>query len=387
MQRRRDKDTTIVSKLNKKPPISPMKSQQLFVRAVPRTLPCLLLLFLMIVTLPAVTQTQNVPPPKNPDTGPQTNSDDTSGPTMRDRTKQQEDNPIETLKVNVDVVNLLFNVKDKGGRLLPNLNKEEFQVIEDGKPQNVKYFKAESNLPLTIGILLDTSFSQDRVLPIEKEVGAQFLKRLLRKEDETFLISFDVNVDLLQDFTNADTDIRKGMEAAKINGGGGVGGLPGIGQGPVPISNPKGTLLYDAVYLAAHDKLRSEVGRKALILLTDGEDQGSQLKLPDALEAAQKADAIVYVLLISDSGIAAGTGAGLMRKLCEETGGRVIHVGNNRDKLEKAFDQVSEELRSQYSIGYTPTNSKHDGSFRKVEIKTKEGYKVQTRKGYYAATG
>ena len=223
------------------------------------------------------------------------------------------------------------------------------------------------------------------MLPIEKEVGAQFLQRLLRKEDEAFLISFDVNVDLLQDFTNSEHDIRKGMNTAKINGGGAVGGLPGIGQGPVPIGNPKGTLLYDAVYLAAHDKLRSEVGRKALVLLTDGEDQGSQLKLQDALEAAQKSDAIVYVLLISDSGVAAGTGAGLMKKLCEETGGRVIHVGNNRDKLEKAFDQVSTELRSQYSIGYTPTNNKHDGTFRKVEIKTKEGYKVQARKGYYAA--
>ncbi|HVH88665.1 MAG TPA: VWA domain-containing protein [Terriglobales bacterium] len=340
---------------------------------------------LMILTLPAFPQTQNVPPPKSPDTGPQTNSDEGSGPTMRDRTKSPEDNPLETLKVNVDVVNLLFNVKDKGGHLLPNLNKEEFQVSEDGKPQAIKYFKAESNLPLTIGILLDTSFSQDRVLPIEKEVGAQFLQRMLRKEDEAFLISFDVNVDLLQDYTNSARDIRKGMDAAKINGGGAVGGIPGIGQGPVPIT-PKGTLLYDAVYLAAHDKLRSEVGRKALVLLTDGEDQGSQLRLQDALEAAQKADAIVYVLLISDSGVAMGTGAGLMKKLCEETGGRVIHVGNHQDKLQKAFDQVSEELRSQYSIGYTPTNNKHDGSFRKVEIKTKDGYKVQTRKGYYAAS-
>ncbi|PYY20029.1 MAG: VWA domain-containing protein [Acidobacteria bacterium] len=287
----------------------------------------------MILSVPAVSQTQNLPPPNNPDTGPQTNTDETSGPTMRDRTKAQEDNPVETLKVNVDVVSLLFNVKDKSGH------------------------------------------------------GAQFLQRLLRKEDEAFLISFDVNVDLLQDFTNSEHDIRKGMEAAKINGGGAVGGLPGIGQGPVPISNPKGTLLYDAVFLAAHDKLHSEVGRKALILLTDGEDQGSQLRLQDALEAAQKSDAIVYVLLISDSGVAAGTGPGLMRKLCEETGGRVINVGNNRDKLEKAFDQVSTELRSQYSIGYTPSNGRHDGTFRKVEIKTKEGYKVQTRKGYYAATG
>jgi len=340
----------------------------------------------MMMTQPAVTQTQNLPPPKNPDTGPQTNTDEGAGPAMRDRTKpqQQEDNPVETLKVNVDVVNLLFNVKDKSGHLLPSLSKEEFHVIEDGKPQTIKYFKSESELPLTIGILLDTSASQERVLPIEQEVGAKFLQRILRKDDEAFLISFDVNVDLLQDFTNSERDIRKGMQAAKINAGGNVGGSPGIGQGPIAI-NPRGTLLYDAVYLAAHDKLRSEVGHKALILLTDGEDQGSQLRLLDALEAAQKSDAIVYTLLISDSGVAAGTGAGLMRKLCDETGGRVIHVGNNRDKLEKAFDQVATELRSQYSIGYTPTNNKHDGSFRKVEIKTKDGLKIQARKGYYAA--
>jgi VWFA-related protein len=346
----------------------------------------LVLLFsvLMMLCAPAFPQTQDLPPAKNPDTGPQTNSDEGTAPVIRDRTRPNEDTPMQTLKVNVDVVNLLFNVKDKKGQLLPNLAKDEFQVSEDGKQQTIKYFKAESNLPLTIGILLDTSASQERVLPIEKEVGAQFLQRMLRKEDEAFLISFDVNVDLLQDYTNNGRDIRKGMDSAKINAGGAVGGIPGIGQGPIDIP-PKGTLLYDAVYLAAHQKLRSEVGRKALVLLTDGEDQGSQLKLQDALEAAQKSDAIVYVLLISDSGVAMGTGSGLMRKLSEETGGRVIHVGNNQDKLQKAFDQISEELRSQYSIGYTPTNDKHDGTYRKVEIKTKDGYKVQARKGYYAA--
>src|SRR6185437_7817151 len=119
-----------------------------------------------------------------------------AAPVIRDRTQPTDDNPMQTLKVNVDVVNLLLNVKDKKGQLLPNLAKDEFQVSEDGKPQTIKYFKAESNLPLTIGILLDTSASQERVLPIEKEVGAQFLQRMLRKQDEAFLISFDVNVDL-----------------------------------------------------------------------------------------------------------------------------------------------------------------------------------------------
>ena len=375
-------------KLSKKPVFTFMKFGYLAVRTSSRCMHLVLFFsLLMMLSVSAFPQTQDLPPPKNPDTGPQTNSDEGAGPTIRDRTKKDDENPLETLKVNVDVVNLLFNVKDKSGHLLPNLDKDEFQVAEDGKRQTIKYFKAESNLPLTIGILLDTSFSQDRVLPIEQQVGAEFLQRLLRKEDEAFLISFDVNVDLLQDYTNSAREIRKGMDAAKINGGGQVGGgIPGIGQGPVPVSNPKGTLLYDAVYLAAHDKLRNEVGRKALVLLTDGEDQGSQLKLQDALEAAQKSDTIVYVLLISDRGFAMGTGPGLMKKLCDETGGRVISVGNNQDKLQKAFDQISEELRSQYSIGYSPTNNRHDGTFRKVEIKTKDGYKVQSRKGYYAAS-
>jgi VWFA-related protein len=345
------------------------------------------LALLIIFAVPAFSQTVNIPPATNPDTGPQTNSDDRSAPVSRPQPREEDGNSAETLKVNVDVVNLLFNTKDKSGRLVPNLGKDDFKVLEDGKPQTIKYFKQESNLPLTIGILLDTSYSQNRVLPIEKEVGAKFLQQILRKEDEAFLISFDVNVDLLQDYTNSPSSIRAGMDAAKINAGSGGGGLPGIGQGPVPISNPKGTLLYDAVYLAAHDKLRSEVGRKALVLLTDGEDQGSQLKLQDALEAAQKADTILYVLLISDRGfLSSGAGEGWMKKLSEETGGRVINVGNNQDKLQKGFDQISNELRSQYSIGYTPTNSKHDGTFRKVELKTKEnGYKIQARKGYYAA--
>jgi VWFA-related protein len=346
-----------------------------------------ILLFLMIFTVGAFSQTVDIPPVKNPDTGPQTNGDEGSAPTPRSQPAEDEGNPLETLKVNVDVVSLLFNTKDKSGRLIPNLGKDDFRVFEDGKPQTIKYFKAESNLPLTIGILLDTSYSQNRVLPIEKEVGAKFLQQILRKEDEAFLISFDINVDLLQDYTNSGRSIRAGMDAAKINAGGGAGGIPGIGQGPVPISNPKGTLLYDAVVLASHDKLRSEVGRKALILLTDGEDQGSQYKIQDALEAAQKADAIIYVLLISDRGfLSSGAGEGYMKKLTEETGGRVINVGNNQDKLQKGFDQISNELRSQYSIGYTPTNGKHDGTFRRVELKTKEnGYKIQARKGYYAA--
>ncbi|MBV9088066.1 MAG: VWA domain-containing protein [Acidobacteria bacterium] len=297
------------------------------------------------------------------------------------------DRSVGTFKVSVDVVNIFFNVKDKHGLLIPNLTKNDFDVLEDGKPQTIKYFAAEANQPLTLGLLIDTSVSQERVLPMEKEVGAAFLNNVLREKDLAFVISFDVNVDLLQDFTNERRDLRAAMDRTKINGGGGGGGLPGMGGGPVPISNPKGTLLYDAVYLASNEKLRNEVGRKAMILLTDGEDQGSQMKIMDAVEAAQKADAMIYVLLIADRGFYGGMYSGdrEMRKLCEETGGRVISVGNKYEKLKEAFEQIANELRSQYNIGYTPTNNKKDGTFRKVEIRSKQpNLRIQARKGYYA---
>jgi VWFA-related protein len=304
---------------------------------------------------------------------------------------QSQDQSVETLKVNVEVVQLFFNVKDKRGALIPNLNKDNFDLFEDGKAQVIKYFKAESDLPLTLGILIDSSGSQMRVLDMEKEVGASFLENTLRPKDEAFVISFDVDINLLQDFTNSVSRLRHALNEAKINTGGvSCSGGPVGPQGPIPCSStgPRGTALYDAVYLASHDEFSHEVGRKAMILLTDGEDQGSKLKIRDAIEAAQKADAICYVLLIADRGFygfGGYSGDSEMRKLTLETGGRVIEVGNKIDKLRQAFDQISQELRSQYNIGYVPTNTVRDGSFRKVEIKPKQhDYKIQARSGYYA---
>jgi VWFA-related protein len=301
--------------------------------------------------------------------------------------KDQKDQSVETFKVNVNVVNLFFNVKDNRGALIPNLTKADFDILEDGKPQTIKYFTAESDQPLTLGILIDTSGSQERVLPMEQQVGAEFLREVLRSKDLAFVISFDVNVDLLKDFTNQPRELSRAMDSARINVGGGSSGIPGIGQGPVPVSHPRGTLLYDAIYLAADEKLAKEVGRKAMIILTDGEDQGSRLKIKEAIEAAQKADAICYVLLIADRGFYGGMGYSgdrQMKDLAQETGGRVIDVGKNEKKLKEAFDQIAQELRTQYSIGYTPTNNKKDGTFRKVEIKPHNNLKVQARTGYYA---
>src|ERR1700739_1768806 len=310
-----------------------------------------------------------------------------SGQSASGQAAQDSQQPTETLKVNVNVVQLFFNVKDKHGTLIPNLTKDDFTIAEDGKPQTIKYFTAESNLPLTLGIMIDSSGSQRNVIDMEKEVGGAFLRQILTDKDEAFVISFDITVDLLQDFTRDIHRLQAALNKAKVNVDYSSGGIPGMGGGPVPQHNSPGTLLYDAVYLSSHDMLSKEVGRKAMILLTDGQDEGSRLKIQDAIEAAQKADAIVYVLLCADRGFYGGfgyEGESDMRKLTEQTGGRVINVGNKFDKLREAFDQIAAELRSQYNIGYTPTNAKRDGSYRKLEIKNKQNYKVQARAGYYA---
>jgi len=310
-------------------------------------------------------------------------------PGAPDQKPDDSQEPAETLKVRVNVVQLFFNVKDKHGALIPNLTKDDFEIYEDGGKQNPKYFTAETNLPLTLGILIDSSGSQLRVLDMEKEVGGAFLKQILTDKDEAFVIDFNIDADLAQDFTRDVHRLQNALNKVKINSGVTMPTLPGAGGGPVPTAAQRGTVLYDAVYLSAHDMLAKEVGRKAMILLTDGEDEGSQLKIKDAIEASQKADAIVYVLLCADRGfygMQGGfySGEGEMRKLTEATGGRVINVGNKFDKLREAFDQIAAELRSQYNIGYTPTNTKLDGSYRKLEIKNKQNYKIQARAGYYA---
>jgi VWFA-related protein len=291
----------------------------------------------------------------------------------------------ETLKVQVNLVNVYFSVRDKNG-FITNLHKDDCPIYENKALQKTKNFTQEKNLPLTIGILLDTSGSQIHVLPLEQESGAEFLKDVLTPKDEAFLISFDINVNLLADYTNSPREIKRSIDSAVINTGAGTGSITGNG-------NPRGTLLYDAVYLAAHDKLRQEAGRKILVLLTDGGDQGSQETLKTATEAAQKANTIVYVILIADRGFYGGGGFGInladtgardMEHLASETGGRVINVGNNGKKLEEAFQQIQDELRTQYLASYTPTNPKIDGTFRTLNITCQPGQKVQARKGYYA---
>ncbi|HKO19967.1 MAG TPA: VWA domain-containing protein [Acidobacteriaceae bacterium] len=289
------------------------------------------------------------------------------------------DDATTTLHENVNLVDLYFTARDKQG-FITNLAKSDCSIMEDKTPQTIKNFTQEKKLPLTIGILLDTSGSQQNVLPIEQQSAAEFLRDVLKPKDEAFLISFDINVDLLADYTNRASEISRALNKATINTGAGTGSVTGNGT-------PRGTLLYDAVFLAAHDKLSTEAGRKVMVILTDGEDQGSQETLKSATEAAQKANVIVYVILIADRGFYGGfgySGDREMERMATDTGGRVINVGNNGRKLEDAFAQIQDELRTQYLLSYTPTNSKADGTFRKIEMSCGKDLKVQTRKGYYA---
>jgi VWFA-related protein len=292
-----------------------------------------------------------------------------------------------TLKVEVNLVNILFNVRDKKGGLVGSLNKDDFKVFEDGKEQQVKYFNRETDLPLTIGLLIDVSASQMNLIEIEKNAASQFFGTVLRKQDLAFLISFGEDSELLQDYTNSAKLLRAGLDGLHVSSG-----VGGFGPGPVPtISQPRGTVLYDAVYVASADQLKGQVGRKVLVLITDGEDEGSKYKISQAIEAAQKADAIVYGFYYVDRGfymsrgmVFAGGSDSALRQMSEDTGGHVFHI-DRKTTLQQAFEELQEEMRSQYAIGYTPTNPAKDGTFRKLEIKTgNKDWKVQARKGYYA---
>ncbi|MDQ2901394.1 MAG: VWA domain-containing protein [Acidobacteriota bacterium] len=291
------------------------------------------------------------------------------------------------IKVNVDVVNILCAVRDKHGALINNLTKNDFQLAEDGKPQTIKYFTRETDLPLTIGLLVDVSGSQERLIEIERQAAYNFFSSVLKKKDEAFLISFGADAELLQDITGSPKLLREGLDQLKLNAG-----FSGIHPGPVPtMSQPRGTVLYDAIYLAASDRLSKEAGRKAIVLITDGVDQGSRLKLDAAVEAAQKSDAVIYSIYYVDPSAYGGGGfsfggggEGYLKKMSEETGGHVFRV-DRKHSLDNIFEELQQEMRSQYSIGFTPTNDRKDGSYRKLDLHAQDkNLKVQARKGYYA---
>ncbi len=298
-----------------------------------------------------------------------------AAPGSQQQQRPPEDSPGK-IKVVVELINLFAVVRDDKKRILGDLAQEEFRVFEDELEQKIAFFSRESKLPVTMGVLMDTSGSMERILHAEQNAASRFLARVMRKGDLAFVISFDSNVDLLSDMTEDHDRLERAIQSARVNAPSAMGPVQQRGGG---------TNLYDAIYLACYDKLAGEFGRKAIVLLTDAEDTGSRKSLENAIEAAQRTDTVLHVLFIEDVVGFGGGRPGVARKLAEETGGRMIGVSNEKD-LERAFDQLSEELRTQYTLSYYPTNPVKDGKYRKVKVETtRKDTRVLTRKGYYAS--
>jgi VWFA-related protein len=328
-----------------------------------------------------------------------------------------------TYKVDVNVVNVLATVRDQKGRIVSDLSKDDFILEEDGKQQEIRYFSRQTDLPLTIGLLVDTSMSQLHLIEDERSASYQFLDQVLRPErDQAFVIKFDFDAELLQDLTKSRDLLQKALNALKAplqlrrseNGeedpvrpdvvfaqfpGGYPGGYPGGRRGggrqggPYPGGQRRtqggGTVLYDSVFLASDEILRTQEGRKAIMLISDGVDHGSKVKEKEATDAAHRADVLIYSIRYYDSSAYAGTfggegstGAKALKTLSQETGGRMFEV-TKKLTLKDIYDQIQEELRNQYNIGYTPSAT-GGTEFRRIKLLTKDGkLQVVTRNGYY----
>ncbi len=284
----------------------------------------------------------------------------------------------DTLKVTVDLVNVPFSVIDRHGRFVPGLTAKDFLVEEDGRRQQIRNFARENELPLTLALLVDTSPSVRPVFDEEKVTAKAFLESIMRSKDLALVIGFDRSITLVQDYTENVRLLKRAIDELEIGGG---------------------TSVYDAVYLACKEKLGREAGRKAIIMISDGEDTTSKVKFNEALLAAHQSDTVIYAISNSirsplpfgrrgRGGFGGGGGdLGTLRNFSSETGGATFAV-SNENSFEKIFDQIAQELRSQYSLGYNSTNSAHDGKFRQIKIIPRESsYTVRARRGYYAAKG
>lgn len=344
------------------------------------------------------------------------------------------------ITVQVKAVTLYATVRDKHGKIVSNLNKEDFSLEDEGSPQVITYFVRDSDLPLTLGPLVDTSLSQRRVLPAERDASYAFLDHMLRPDkDKAFLIHFDHEVELLQDLTSSREKLKSAMqelntpgpEFSNAGGGGGSRGDPGDnGQGGRGGQSRygRGTLLYDAVFLASDELMKKQQGRKALIILSDGVDHGSKESLEDAVEAAQRADTAVYSVFFEGEegqdrggyGHGGGWGRGgmggpwpggpggtgwpgggggrgrnpererpdgkkILQRISSETGGRFFEV-SKKLPIDQIYSQIEEELRNQYSLAFTPSPADSSGSYHKIRLTVKDkDLTVVAREGYYAS--
>jgi len=331
---------------------------------------------------------------------------------------------VPTFSSEVNVVNVLATVRDKQGKIVSNLTKDDFKLQQDGQPQTIRYFTKVTDLPLTLGLLVDTSMSQRRVLEQERSSSYSFLENLMREDkDKAFLIHFDWEVELLQDLTSSRQKLNAALEkldnpkfAPGYGGGGGSGG-GSQGGGGGGHHGGGGTTLYDAVFLGSDELMQKQKGRKALIILSDGVDTGSKLSLNRAIESAQRANTLVYSILYADpeayshlgypggmgrhggwgGGGGRGPGGGgypqqashpdgkkVLQQISRETGGRFFEV-TKKQPINQIYTEIEEELRNQYSLGYTPEKTLAGVGYHKINLTTtNKDLIVQTREGYYA---
>jgi VWFA-related protein len=334
------------------------------------------------------------------------------------------------ITLNVSAVNLLATVRDKHGNLVHNLSKDDFTLDQDGKSQSITYFAKESDLPLTLGLLVDTSLSQRRVLDQERAASRSFLDRVLREDkDKAFLIHFDHEVELLQDLTSSREKLLAAIDqihtpqfSQSSSGGGSSGGDGnggGGGRGSHGHGHGGGTLLYDSIYLASGELMKKQQGRKALVVLTDGVDHGSKESLAEAIESAQRADTLIYCILFADKeeghdnhggfggprmggggmggGGMGGRGGGyprrteesrpdgkkILEQIAKTSGGRFFEV-SKKETLDKIYADIDEELRNQYVLGYSPDKPDATVGYHKLHLAVKQkDLQVQTRDGVY----
>ncbi|HKQ74967.1 MAG TPA: VWA domain-containing protein [Blastocatellia bacterium] len=302
----------------------------------------------------------------------------------------QQKDEVPTIKVGTQLVNVLFSVQDKQNRYLNDLKQEDVQILENGQPQDIFTFKRELDLPLTMAILVDVSGSEEFTLPFLKDAGGRFVDSVVRSgKDTVAVLKFEGEATVMQELTSNPKRVRKALEEiayiapppVSVYGG----ATPPINGG----SRQGSTAIWDAVIATSSDMLAKEPGRKTIILLTDGEDTSSRMKLDEAINEALRSEVVIYTIGIGDQG-KYGVNEGVLKKLAEATGGRAIIPKNNRD-LESAFAQLEQDLRQQYLLAYEPKNEASDGGFRKLEIRlvnrNVKDLKVRHRRGYFAPQG
>jgi len=290
----------------------------------------------------------------------------------------------QVLKIGTQLVTVPFNVTDKTNRYINELGKDDIEVLEDNKPQQVFSFERQTGLAITIAMLIDISGSEEYSLPMEKAAGRRFFERVLRpNKDLGAVVTFEGDATLIQGLTSNVEKLQRGLDEIRIAvptaSVRGVGGTPPINGD----SRAGSTAIWDAVYSVSTDLLRREAGRRVIILITDGEDTSSTIKIREAIERTWRSEVIVYAIGIGDP--AFGVDSGVLKKITAETGGRAFFPRSEED-LDKAFAQIDEDLRSQYVLAYTPSNGAKDGSFRTIQlrVKTRKDLTVRHRRGYFA---